>query len=160
MHKNSWTPSWNLIQAISILSNILFAWTGTSICYNSEPLIIYASDLWLQYAGSKANDVSTSVVKILNKCITICELKKKCWYLYKWLLNDKKSNYNYNEFLYFCLHDKAKPNIAKLSSSSSQNWTVLVLILAYPSVRQAGRNSTFWSELDFPTKSKVVSVNV
>ena len=36
------------------------------------------------------------------------------------ILNDKKSNYNYNEFLYFYLHDKAKPNIAKVRSSSIQ----------------------------------------
>ena len=96
----------------------------------------------------------------MYKCITICEPKEKCWYLYKLFLNDKKSNYNYNELLYFYLHDKAKPKFAKLSPSSSQNRAELVLISAYPSGRPAGRNSTFWSELDFPVKGKVVSLHI
>ena len=59
-------------------------------------------------------------------------------------------------------------DIAKLSLSSSPSKAVLVLFSASPSSRPAGRpasrpadqNSTFWSELDFPVKSKVVSLDV
>ena len=57
------------------------------------------------------------------------------------------------------MNEKAKPNLPS-SAPAPVNWAVLVLISAYPSVWQAGRNSTFWSEYDFAVKSKVVSINV
>ena len=57
------------------------------------------------------------------------------------------------------MNEKAKPNLPS-SAPAPVNWDVLVLNSAYPSVWQAGWNSTFWSEYDFAVKSKVVSINV
>ena len=62
---------------------------------------------------------------------------------------------------YFTSNCTTKQNqILPSSAPAPVNWTVLVLISAYPSVWQAGRNSTLFSELDFSAKSKVVSLNV